>query len=122
MHRTVLTTAIILFACLTLWTCNKDDETFCALVNEENFDATGPLIDDFLATLKNGNQADHLAKLKEWLECKSCVEKAQILCNSCILTFPPQSELSVDFVSNGIIITMTLDILMSEPLKFRAYH
>ena len=48
--------------------------------------------------------------------------KIIVLCNSCIYTLPPQSELSVDFISNGQPITMMLDILMDDPLKFRAYH
>lgn len=127
-RKTILTTATILLACLTLWTCKKDkvvcsdNETFCALVDDQNFDATGPLIDDFLAKLKKDNQDENLEKLKNWLECKSCVDKAKILCNSCIKTLPLQSELSVDFIFNGQTVKMTLDILMDDPLKFSAYH
>ena len=125
--KTILTTTILL-TCLTLWTCKKDkfvcsdDETFCALVDNQNFDATGPLTDDFLVTLKKDNQDENLKKLKDWLECKSCVDKVKILCYSCIKTYPLQSELSVDFISNGQTVKMTLDILMDSPLKFRAYH
>ena len=132
--KTVFITAIILLACLTLWTCKKDnvietgnesdpdDETFCELVEDQNFHSTGSLIDDFLVTLPKGNSDNNLIKLKDWLESKSCVSKAEILCNSCIFTLPPQSELSVDFISNGQPITMTLDVLMDDPLEFRAYH
>ncbi|PCI59011.1 MAG: hypothetical protein COB34_04215 [Methylophilaceae bacterium] len=50
------------------------------------------------------------------------IEKAKILCNSCIETSPAQSELSIDFTSNGQAINKTLDILMDEPLKFHRYH
>ena len=127
-RKAILTTATILLTCLTLWTCTKDkgscsdDNTFCSLVDDQSFDATGTIIDDFLATLKKGTQDDKLERLKDWLECKSCVDKAEILCNSCIFTLPPQSELSVDFISNGQPIKLTLDILMDDPLEFRGYH
>ena len=128
MTRKIILTATILLTCLTLWTCKKDkvscsdDNTFCSLVDDQNFEATSQIIDDFLATLKKGTQDDKLEKLKDWLECKSCVNKAEILCNSCIKTLPAQSELNVDFISNGQSITMTLDILMDDPLEFRSYH
>jgi hypothetical protein len=121
--KAILTAATLLVMCLTFWTCEKaKDEEFCTLVNEQNFDATGPLIDDFLATLKKGDEDYKLGKLKTWLERKDCVGKVQILCNSCIYTFPPQSELSVEFISNGVTITLTLDIVMDDPLRFGAYH
>jgi hypothetical protein len=45
-----------------------------------------------------------------------------ILCNSCIETYPPQSELRIDFLVNGQSIPMTLDILMDNPLTYRAFH
>jgi hypothetical protein len=121
--KAILTAATLLVMCLTFWTCEKDNgEEFCALVNEQNFEATGPLIDDFLATLKNGDEGYKLEKLRKWLESKDCVGKVQILCNSCIETLPPQSELSVEFISNGNTITLTMDILMDDPLTYRTYH
>lgn len=127
-RRTIFTIGTILLICFTLWTCKKEnivctnDKTFCVLVNDQNFDATGPLFDDFLATLNKDDQDKNLEELKDWLECKSCVEKAKILCNSCIETGPPQSELIVYFISNGKTIKKTLDILMGDPLTFRRYH
>jgi hypothetical protein len=127
-HRTILTTTTIILTCLTLWTCQKDkiscsgDREFCSLVDKQDFDATGPTINDFLAGLKRNKPEENLEKLTAWLECKSCVDKAEILCYSCIYTLPAQSELSVDFISGGQTITMTLDIIMDEPLKFCAYH
>ena len=121
--KTIFAATTILLSCLTFWTCEKDrDEEFCSLVNEQNFDATGPLIDDFLATFKKGDEAYKLEKLRAWLERKDCVGKVQILCNSCIETLPPQSELSVEFISNSGDTTLTLDILMDDPLRFGAYH
>jgi hypothetical protein len=121
--KAVFTVAAILVLCFSFWTCEKDDdEEFCVLVNEQNFEATGPLIDDFLATLDSSNPIESLEKLRAWLERKDCVGEVQILCNSCINTLPPQSELRVEFISNGNSVTLTLDILMDDPMKFRTYH
>lgn len=121
----ILTTIILI---LSLTACKKDkmictdEEIFCAFVEDQNFSATGTIIDDFLAGLKKNKNDENLEKLRNWFECKSCVEKAKILCNSCIETSPAQSELSIDFTSNGQDINKTLDILMDEPLKFHRYH
>ncbi|PCH66437.1 MAG: hypothetical protein COC01_07965 [Bacteroidetes bacterium] len=99
-----------------------DEESFCAFVDDQNFDATGTLINDFLTGLKKNENDENLEKLRNWFECKSCVKKAEIICNSCIETLPEQSELSIDFISNGQDINKTLDISMDEPLKFHRYH
>ena len=127
-YKSILVTLSILLACLTLFSCKKDknanseDEKFCEFVGNRNFEATGPLIDNFLATLDNNNQDVHLKKLKDWMEAKSCIDSTTIICNSCIETNPPQSEFEVSFISNGQKTSMTMDILLSNPLKFRAYH
>ena len=124
----ILITALLILTNLTFWSCKKDsnacshDDEFCSLVNKEDFDATGPLIDDFLAGLKKNKADENLEKLVEWLNCKDCVVSANILCNSCIETLPPQSEIQVDFNLNGQTVTKTMDIIMHEKLKFAAYH
>jgi hypothetical protein len=127
-HKPILITAIIILTSLTLWSCKKDkltcsDESeFCSLIDKQDFDATGPIIDDYLAGLKKNTPNENLEKLADWLECKSCVDNADVICNSCIYTLPAQSELRVDFNSSGQKITKTLDILMSDPLEYRGYH
>lgn len=127
-RKTFMTTAIIFLASLTLWTCNKynvacsDSETFCALVDDQTFNATGPLIDNFLSTLDKKEHHENLEKLKDWLECKNCVEKVDIYCKSCIYTNPAKSEFRVDFVSDGQTTTMILSILMDEPQKFLSFR
>ena len=119
---------VFILLTLTLWSCKKlnigcsENKTFCTLIDDQEFDATGTLIDNFLANRRKNKPDKNLDKLKDWLECKSCVDKVEIICNSSIYTLPPQSELSVDFISNGQTETMIMDILMSETLKFRAYH
>ncbi|MBX2967576.1 MAG: hypothetical protein KF845_15650 [Cyclobacteriaceae bacterium] len=98
-----------------------DEKAFCNLVNKQEFNATGQVIDNFLESLqKNDDLA--LEKLKEWLECKSCVKTAEILCNSCIETLPLQSEILVKFNANGQVVEKTMDISMSDKLKFEGYH
>jgi hypothetical protein len=129
MTRKIILTATILFlSCFSLFSCKKDktdsaeEDTFCTLINENNFNATGPLINNFLATLNNESTSESLNKLSTWLENKSCVDTAIVLCNSCIETLPPQSELSIDFISNGQKVNKIMDILMDDTLKFREYH
>jgi hypothetical protein len=109
--------------------CKKDDENcsydteFCAFISSEEYNETGTYIDKYLSGLKtNLSDEDKLQKLKDWLECKSCVIRAEILCVSCIETNPPQSELRVTFVVNGQQIVKILDIIMDDPLRFRTYH
>ncbi|MBE0637892.1 MAG: hypothetical protein IH598_05180 [Bacteroidales bacterium] len=127
-YKSILVTLVILLSCLSISSCKKDkdvtsdDEKFCECVASQNYEATGPLIDNFLSTLDNNNQDDNLKKLKDWMDAKSCVDSTSIVCNSCIDTNPPQSEVRVTFISNGQKESMVMDIIMSDPLKFRTYH
>ncbi len=127
-RKIIFSALVLLLISLTQWSCKKnevkctDEETFCTLVNDKNYEATGPLINNFLSTLKKDSQDESLQKLADWLECKSCVAKAEIRCNSCILTNPPQSEIQVVFYNQWTTDTLIMDILMDEPVKFLAYH
>lgn len=127
-RKIILATATIIITSLTLWTCKKDkvscssEQEFCSLIDKQEFDETGAIIDNYLMGLKKNKLDKNLEKLVDWLQCMSCVDKAKILCNSCIKTFPLQSELSVEFNSSGQKIDKILDILMSDPLAFRKYH
>ena len=123
-----LTIGLLLLISLTLSSCKQDplsctdDEAFCALVAEQNFEATGPIIDDFLSGLRKNQADENLNQLVDWLECKSCVDNIKLLCNSCIQTLPVQSELQVDFIANGQAISLILDISMDDILAFNGYH
>lgn len=127
-HKSIFVTISLLLIGLSHFSCNKehdlnsDNEKFCAFVSSENYDATGPLIDNFLGSLRKNRPAENLDKLQAWLEAKSCVDTATIICNSCIETNPAQSELRVVFNSNGKRHVLILDIIMSDRLKFREYH
>jgi hypothetical protein len=115
----------VLLAGFVFFSCNKDcssiDDEFCSYVSSQNYEATGPLVDNYLASLRAGSD-ENLVKLSEWLAAKSCVDSATIVCNSCIETYPPQSEIRVVFLSGGQKIRLTMDIWMSDPMKFRSYH
>jgi hypothetical protein len=100
---------------------NVSREDFCALVEGRDFDATGPIINNFLATLE-GKDDKSLEKLKTWLEGKGCVKEVELVCKSCILTFPAQSHVRVRFDSKGQIIEFLMDVSMGEKLRFLRYH
>lgn len=95
---------------------------FIEFVGSRSFEATGPLIDDFLANLGQDSPENNRTKLKNWLKAKSCADAATIDCISYIFTNPPQSELRVAFISNRQPTILMMDIIMSDPLQFRTYH
>jgi hypothetical protein len=99
----------------------REDAAFCEFVNTSDFHLTGPLIDNFLKKIKKNDEFT-LKLLKEWLECKSCINQVEIICNGCIYTWPAQSELKVDFVVDNQVVILVLDIWMEEKLRFAGYH
>ena len=68
--KTVLVTFSLLLTFVTISSCKKendltsDDDKFCEFVNSGDFDATGLLIDNFLASLDNGNEDKDLINLR----------------------------------------------------------
>ena len=109
--------------------CNKEDVNcsneaeFCTLINSEEYIETGDYIDKYLSGLKtNLSDEDKLLKLKEWLECKSCVENVEISCIACIETNPPKSALTISFNLNDNQTIKTLFIIMDNPLRFGHYQ
>lgn len=124
-----LTLSVILLTVFVLSGCEKtslkctDDQEFCAVVSAGEYDRTGPIINKYLSGQdKQMSGKDKLAALADWLNCKSCISQVEILCNSCIYTNPPQSELRILFSTAGQNTEKILDILMSEPLKFAGFH
>lgn len=102
---------------------NTDEETFCRFVNEQKFDSTSTVINSFLETLdETDTDEKKIDDLRNWLLVKSCVNMVEIICVSCIKTFPPQSELRVTFAVGNQTVELTMDILMSETPRFLNYH
>lgn len=127
-RRNIIKVTFILLTSFTFYTCTKDTvpqpatNEFCSMINGQDFDSTGTLIDAYLETQLNGTTDEKLDNLKNWLETNSCVTKAEVFCNSCMYSLPPQSEISVDFISNGQPITKKLYILMNDTLQFSGFH
>lgn len=113
---------LVLVSCDNKESVCPDNETFCSIV-----EAAGDLNDlrevtnGFMSTLSGDSDAQ-LEQVRVWFECKTCVDKAKLLCNSCIETFPEQSELEIKFISNGQEETKTLDITMLSPMVFGEFH
>ena len=114
---------LILLLLTGLVGCDKegqatDSEKLCLYLNIENINKTVPIINDYLATQKsNLSDEQKLQELTEWLKSCSCIDDATILCMSCIYTLPAQSEISFSFKEVDVTKIVTLDILMSNPLK-----
>jgi hypothetical protein len=126
---TVVMLCMVLMGLFFAVGCKKDDgkkdtksqEELCLYLNSENIDKTLPIINEFLADLPNSNSfsedEQNLQALAEWLKSSPCVIDATVLCVSCILTDPAQSEVSFSFQEGEITKIVTLDISMSKPLK-----
>ena len=127
-QKTVLKSAFLLLGFLALGACHKeevpclDDAQFCALIAEQNFAGAGPLVDGYLATLREGNEHEKLERLKDWLGCKSCVSQVEITCWSCVYSIPSFSELKIDFALDGHDTTVVLVIRMVEPVQFSSFR
>lgn len=120
---TFLTVSLLLVNCKKDANLCFEEDTFCAYVNDQMFDSTGQIIDQFLERLnKNASYEEKLEHLINWLACMSCVDNVEILCVSCIYTNPPQSELKVVFIVDDQAIELILDILMDDTLKFVRFH
>lgn len=121
-------TALLLSVLFLATSCKKDSSealeqsVYCDQVSNQQWEESGSTINSYLKTLTEGSSDQKLEKLKLWLEASTCVQQVDILCNSCIETLPPQSELLITFTINGQNTTRTLDILMSDPMQYRAYH
>ena len=120
MNRIGLQSMIILF--LSCSACDKqqlgcaNEEEFCKLVEESSSEGATHMVRNYLASLINDNPGKKLAKLKDWLECKRCVEEAYIPCFSCIDDEPSRCEIRVDFVNQGQI------LIQLEDLKNKDVH
>lgn len=124
-----LITWIVILSAFFLSNCAENDfecrnnRQFCTPIQSENMQESGPVIDKFLKELPpDWSSQEKLERLRDWLQCKSCVTKVEILCNSCIFTFPAISELKITFIIAGQETEKILDIRMSEPLMFVGYH
>ncbi len=127
--KTVASLIVIALLSSIMTSCSKEklrcsfDVEFCTFIDASEFHETGVIIDKFLAGQKKSLSDDEkLEELRQWLECKSCVSSAEIICNSCIYTLKQQSELKVSFIVEGQEVIKVLDIIMDESLQYVRYH
>ena len=96
----------------------------CLKVTNNDFKGMKEVINRYL---KNGvfnvNQSPEaqLYDLVEWLNKQNCIS-AELLCNSCIRTYPAQSEIRIILHTGGERRIVTLDILMSKHIEARGFH
>lgn len=129
MKKIALTLNTIILLTLVLPSCQKEDikcsgdTEFCSFIDKEDFTGTSSVINKWLTKQKtNLSENEKLERLRDWLECKSCVSQAKIDCNSCIYTLPTQSELKIVFIIKRQKVEKCLDVIMDTPLKVRGYH
>ena len=96
----------------------------CLKVTNNDFKGMKEVINRYL---KNGvfsvnkSPETQLYDLVEWLDKQQCIS-AELLCNSCIDTYPAQSEIRIILHTGGERRIVTLDILMSKHIEARGFH
>ena len=86
---------------------------------------TLPIINFFLDGLPdNLNEEKKMQTLIKWLKEKTCIINAEVLCQSCIQTEPPISEIAILFDLNKEEYNkdLILDISMTNPLNVIGYR
>jgi len=121
-QKSIIIILILLSISITFWTCSKDeisrsdDKAMCEHVQSNNFDEVISVMNNHLQRFrKNDDKA--LEKFASWLNSSSCVKEAKIICDSCMYSLPPQSDIKVVFMFNSHEIVVNLYVLMDEKLK-----
>ena len=121
---------LLIFISFALAGCKKDNNCnvnngvqFCPLIQVENYEGAGKIINDYLECQKNNDSNQNLNNLKDWFECKECVDSV-VLSGVMILTFPPQTEYFIKFEINGNYIEKIIDIFIYDDghLEFNLFH
>ncbi len=73
------------------------------------------MINGYLQTLDYNSNNSNLETLKKWIECKSCVNQADINCFWCEYTDPPKG--SIILTLNESSDTLQLNLIGSIPIK-----
>ncbi len=91
-----------------------DEEALCTLVDDNNLEGATNVMRNYLAKLIGNTHNQQLNKLKNWLECKRCVEEVYMPCMSCIEDPSPPRIIGIDFVQNGQIVNMQVLVSFRE--------
>ena len=101
----------------------QPDVIFCRFLSMKTMEKTIPVINEFLEGLQETLTSEQkLQDLVKWLKSHPCIIDAIVLCESCIYTNPPMSEILISFKENGITKELILDISMTSPLKVLHFH
>ncbi|MBP9134477.1 MAG: hypothetical protein KBF75_10640 [Saprospiraceae bacterium] len=131
MKKSILFLTILFTFILSLNSCTKGELSnpvlgidLCLKVTNTDFQGMKEVINRYL---KNGvfsvnkSPETQLYDLVEWLDKQQCIS-AELLCNSCIDTYPAQSEIRIVLHTGGERRIVTLDILMSKHIEARGFH
>ncbi|PCH98279.1 MAG: hypothetical protein COB85_01840 [Bacteroidetes bacterium] len=107
---------VVLSACEKQQLGCANEEEFCQTVEAGNSDGTTYMVRNYLASFIDDNKGKNAARLKDWLECKSCVEEAYVPCFSCIENEPEPRTLRIVFTNQGQIL-IPMEAISSEVNK-----
>ncbi len=116
---------LFFYTCLAflLVNCSKGkissyNEAYCEAISAEDYDLGGEYLNKFLKANRRLSDEEILKKTQEWLWEKECVLDATLICNSCIETNPPKSQISVAYNVNGQNFSKTITLVMSSPVRY----
>jgi hypothetical protein len=83
-----------------------------------------PVLNAFLETIDDSlSDEQKIEQVVNWINSTNCGINAEILCVSCIYTNPPQSEITIHFLTtNGGSQSVVMDIVMSNPMRYGGLH
>ncbi|MDR2906752.1 MAG: hypothetical protein LBU91_02030 [Bacteroidales bacterium] len=125
--KLAMASAVLLMLAGVLNSCKEDDSqqssSLCSNINSVDINQSLPMINHYLSGLPEIlDDTRKLQALIGWLKADACIVDAEILCNSCIYTNPPMSEILLSFKENGILKHFVFDIAMTKPLVASNYH
>jgi hypothetical protein len=114
---------------LLMFACHNEDipcsynAQFCSAVSVGDIQVAGKYINDFLSRLPEERSDPEIIQLLEnWLNCKVCVESAEVFCVSCMYSNPPQSRVNISLRSHPENLHWRLNIVMGRPAKHAAFR
>ena len=121
-----LAAAILCFVFFVAAGCGTEKQKaveFCSLVSMENIGKTIPIVNKVLSDMDSDwDDEQKLQELIDWLNEQPCIIEADVLCQSCMETDPPMSQILISFDENGMTKEFILDVLMTNPLKAAGYR
>jgi hypothetical protein len=125
----VLFVAVFLAFTIGISACGKktisslEQKKICVEASAGEFTSLIEECNRFTKTISRQKSSDaKLDLLVGFIAKTTCFKQVKLLCNSCIETFPPQSEIALTASINGSDSTVVLDVLMDDDLKVLDVH